>query len=201
MIEEGAVVACPYPASRAFLLKFSPSFISNIIWNFICWYPDGRSSLLPSYASNAGRKIFISCSMASHHNVSPFSLSISRAYLTVCGMRSLYLCVFCQYFLAVLDMILSIFLIILFIHHANTGSSEICLSTAYSASFTGKEYLMSLTWFQVELPYLHFMQTSHPLVVSLLPLFPLYVWIKVSPFLICLPSVRKYMMESNGVQR
>ena len=31
VIEEGAVVVCPPPVSCAFLLKFSPSLISNII--------------------------------------------------------------------------------------------------------------------------------------------------------------------------
>ena len=33
LIEEGDVVMCPPPTSRAFLLKFSPSLISNIIWH------------------------------------------------------------------------------------------------------------------------------------------------------------------------
>ena len=94
VIEEGAVVVCPPTTSCSFLLKFSPSLISNIIWNLICWYSGGRSSLLPLYASNAGRTFLISCSMASHHNVYPFSLSISMAYLNVCGMHSLYFCVF-----------------------------------------------------------------------------------------------------------
>ena len=70
VIEEGAVVVCPHPTSRAFLLKLSPSLISNITWHLICWYPGGRSYLLPSYASNTGRTFFISCSMASHYNVS-----------------------------------------------------------------------------------------------------------------------------------
>ena len=125
VIEEGAVVMCPPPTSRDFLLKLSASLISNIIWHLICWYPGGRSSLLPSYASNAGRTLFIPCSMASHHNVSPFSLSVSLASLTLCGMRSPYLCVFCQYLLSVLDMILCLFLSTFFIHHANAGLSEI----------------------------------------------------------------------------
>ena len=142
----------------------------------VCWYPGGRSSLLLSHASNEVCTSFISCFMASHHNVSPFYLSISMASLTVCGMRSPYLCLFCQYLLAVLDMILSFFLSTLFIHHANAGSSAICLSTAYSSSRTRKDSLTSLTWFQVELPYLHCMQTSHPLVISLLLLFPLDIW-------------------------
>ena len=87
VIEECDVVVCPHHTSCAFLLKFSPSFISNIIWHLICWYPGGRSSLLPSYASNTGHTFFISCSMASHHNVSPFYLSISMASLTVCGCK------------------------------------------------------------------------------------------------------------------
>ena len=86
VIEEDAADVCPTPTIREFLLKLLPRLISNIIWHLICWYPGGRSSFLPSYASNAGRTFFISCSMTSHHNVSPFSLSISMAYLTVCGM-------------------------------------------------------------------------------------------------------------------
>ena len=53
VIEEGAVVVCPPPTIRAFLLKFLPSLISNIIWHLICWYPGCRSSLLPLYASYA----------------------------------------------------------------------------------------------------------------------------------------------------
>ena len=36
--------------------------------------------------------------------------------------------------------------------------SAIWLSTAYSASCTRKDSLTSLTWFQVEIPYLHSMQ-------------------------------------------
>ena len=105
VIEEGAFVVCPPSTGGAFLLKLLPSFISNIIWHLICWYPGGRSSLLPSYALNVGHTFFISCSMASYHNVSPFSLSISMTSLNVCGMRSLYLCVFCQYLLAVLGLV------------------------------------------------------------------------------------------------
>ena len=127
LIEEGDVVVCPPPTSCTFLLKISPSLISNIIWHLICWYPGGRSSLLPLYDSNAGPTLFIPCIMASHHNVSPFSLSIAMAPLTVCGMRSPYLCVFCQYLLAVLDMILSLFLSTFFFHHTNAGSSVIWL--------------------------------------------------------------------------
>ena len=59
VIEEGAVVMCPPPTSRAFILQLSPSLISNIIWHLICWYPGGRSSLLPSYDFNTGRTFFI----------------------------------------------------------------------------------------------------------------------------------------------
>ena len=120
--------------------------------------------------------------------------------LTVCGIRSPNLCVFCQYFLAVLDMILSLFLITFFIQHTNSCSSTICLSTAYSSSCTRKYSLISLTWFQVELPYFHFMKTSHPLVVYSLLLFPLDIWIKESPSLICVISVRKSMMALNNTK-
>ena len=145
VIEEGAVVVCPPPTSHAFLLKFLPSFISNSIWHLICWYPSGRSSLLPFYDLNAGRAFFISCIMESHHNVSPFSLSVSMDSLTKCGMPSPYLCVFHQYFLAVLDIIMSLLLSTFFIHHTNTGLYAIRLSTLYSASSAGKDSLTSLT--------------------------------------------------------
>ena len=47
VIKEGDAVVCSPPTSRAFILKISPSLISNIIWHFIFWYPGGRSSLLP----------------------------------------------------------------------------------------------------------------------------------------------------------
>ena len=100
-----------------------------------------------------------------------------------------------------MDIILSLLLITFFIHHENSGSSEIWLSTAYSASCTGKDYLTSLTWFQVELPSFHCMETSHPLVVSLLLLFPLDIWITESPTLICVPSVRESMMALNNKKR
>ena len=136
--------------------------------------------------------------MTSHHNVSPFPLSISMASLTVCGLRSPYLRVFCQYFLAAMDMILSLFLSSFFIHHANSGSSEIWLSTTYSTSYNGNDSLTPLTWFQVELPYFHFRQTSHPLVVSLLLLFPLYICIKYSPSLICVPLLHESIMALNN---
>ena len=116
-------------------------------------------------------------------------------------MQSPYLCVFCQYLLAVLDMILSLFLSTLFIHHANAGSSEIWLSTAYSASFTGKDSLTSLTWFQVELPSFQCMKTSQPLVVSFLLFFPLDTWIKDSTSLIYVPLVRESTMALNIEKR
>ena len=103
-----------------------------------------------------------------------------------------------QYLLAVLDIILSLFLSTFFIHHVNAGSSAIWLSTAYSASCTGGDSMTSLTWFQVELQSFHFMQTSNPLVVSILLLFTLDIWIKYSPSLICVLSVRKYMMVLNN---
>ena len=125
MIYEVDIVMFPPRTSRAFLLKFSPSLISNIIWHLICWYSGGRSYLLTSYDSNVDRKLFISCSMPSHHNASPFSWSISMASSTECGICSMYLCVFCKYFLNVLDIILSIFLSTFFIHHENSGSSAI----------------------------------------------------------------------------
>ena len=35
VIEAGATVICPPPTSRAFLRKFSPSLISNIMWHSI----------------------------------------------------------------------------------------------------------------------------------------------------------------------
>ena len=154
--------------------------------------------MLPSYDSNAGHTFFISCSMVSHSNVSLFSLSIAMASLTVCGMRSTYLCDFCQYLLAVLDTILSLLLSTFFIQHANAGSSAIWLSTAYSSGCTGKYYLTSLTWFQVEIPSFRCMETSHTLMVSLLLLFPLDTWITESPTLICVPSVRESMMALNN---
>ena len=158
---------CPPPNLCAFILKLSLSLIYNIIWHLICWYPGCRSYLLPSYTLNAGLTFFISFIMASHRNVSPFSFSISMSSLTVCGIRNSYLCVFCQYLLTVLDIILSLFLSTFFIHHANDGLSTISLSTVYSASCTGKD---SLTSFQVELPSFHCMKTSHFLVVSQPPL-------------------------------
>ena len=42
------------------------------------------------------------------------------------------------------------------------------------------------------------MQTSHTLVVSLLLLFPFDTWIKESPLLIFVPSVRESMMALNN---
>ena len=154
--------------------------------------------MLPSYASKASHTFFISYSMTSHHNVSPFFWCISLASLTVRGMRSLYLCVFYQYLQAVLDMILSLLLSTFFIQHANAGSSAIWLCTMYSSSCTRKDYLTSLTWFQVELLSFHCMETYHPLVVSLLLLFPLYIWITESPTLICVASVCRSMMALNN---
>ena len=44
LIEEGAVVVCLPPTSRAFIMKLLPSLISNIIWHLIYWYHGGRSS-------------------------------------------------------------------------------------------------------------------------------------------------------------
>ena len=125
--------------------------------------------MLPLYALNAGCAFFISCSMASHHNLSPFYLSILMAYLTECGMCSPFLCVFCQYLLAVFDMILSLFLGNFFIHHANDGSSAILLNNLYLASYTEKESLTYLTWFQVEIPSFHRMKIF-PSFVDLSPL-------------------------------
>ena len=34
-IDAGAVVVCPPPTSHAFLQKFSPSLMSNIMWHLI----------------------------------------------------------------------------------------------------------------------------------------------------------------------
>ena len=89
-----------------------------------------------------------------------------------------YLYVFCQYFLSFLDIIMSPFLSTFFIHHANAGLSAIWLSTAYSASCTGRDSLTSLTWFQVEPPYFHCMKNPHPLVV--------YFFVYLNGFLDCM---------------
>ena len=43
VIEEVAVVMCPPPNSREFILQLLPSLISNIIWHLICWYPGSTS--------------------------------------------------------------------------------------------------------------------------------------------------------------
>ena len=122
------------------------------------------------------------------------------ASLTECRMRSPFLCAFCQYLLVVFDMILSLFLSTFFIHHANYGLSAVWLSIVYSASCTGKESLTFLTWFQFEPPYFQYMQTSHPLVVSLLLLFQLDIWIKASPSLICVLPIRESMMAPNNAK-
>ena len=82
----------------------------------------------------------------------------------------------------------------------NSGSSAILLSNAYSTSCARKDSLASLTWFQVELPSLHCMQNSHPLVVSLLLLFPLEIWIKAHPSLMFVPSLHESMMASNNTK-
>ena len=140
-----ATVWWPPPTSLAFLRKFLPNLLSNIIWQVICWNPICRSPLLPSNDSKAGCTFFIYCKMASHHRVSLLSLLICNAYFTVFVMRILYLCVLCQYLLAVLDMIWSRFFNTCLVHQAHTSSSDILFWTAYSESWIGYDPFTS--WF------------------------------------------------------
>ena len=151
MLDAGATVWCPTPTSQDFLRKFSTNLITNIIWQVICWNLICRYSLLPSNNLKAGRTFFISCKMASHHRVYPFSLSIWTAYFIVFRMRITHLCVFFQYLLSVLDIICSLFFYTFLVHQANAVSSEILLWTTYSASWIWYDSFMSLIWFY--LPY------------------------------------------------
>ena len=76
--------------------KLSPSLMLNIIRHLIYCYTIGRSSLRFSQTSNAGRTFFIYFIIASHHSVSPFSLSIWIFPFTVFGTLIPYLCVLIQ---------------------------------------------------------------------------------------------------------
>ena len=154
-MDASATVWCPSATSIAFLRKLSPNLISNIIWQVICWSPIGRSSLSPSNALKAGRIFLTSCEMVSHHRVSPLSLSIFTASFTVFGIRIPYLCVFCQYLLAVLDIIQSRFFNTCLVHQYNEGSSEILLWTDYSASWIGYDSFTSLIWFHLTYGWMH----------------------------------------------
>ena len=136
VIEDGASVILPPPTSLAFRLKFSPILTSNIMWHLICWYPIGRSALVPSWTCKAVLTLTISWKISSQHLVSPFSLSICNASFTDLGILTPYLCVFCQYMLAVFDIMRSLFFRTYLIHHAKDGCSDILFCTEYSASCT-----------------------------------------------------------------
>ena len=83
VIVSGAFVWCPPATKRAFLWKFS-IFTSNIIWQWIRWYPFGARS--PSgRILNAARTFFISLAIASAQRVLPFILSNSSASSTDFG--------------------------------------------------------------------------------------------------------------------
>ena len=133
----GDTVWCPPPTSLALLWKFSPNLISDIIRKVICWNPIGRSSFLPSNYSKIGCTLFISCKIAFHHRVSPLSLSIWNASCTVFRVRIPYLCVLCQYLIAVMEIIWSHFFNTCLVHQLNAGSSEILFWTAHLASWIG----------------------------------------------------------------
>ena len=79
-------VMCPPATRRAFRLKFSPNFISKIIWHRMNWCPFGISSFVPSNSSNAGLTFFISLQLASHYRVSPLALSSLTASSTDFGI-------------------------------------------------------------------------------------------------------------------
>ena len=100
---------------RSCLLRIRIKLLTCLL--FVSWEKNQSIGiLLVGFIFYAVCTFFISCCMASHHNMSPFSLSVSMASLTRYRMRSPYLCVFCQYF-SVLDMILSLFLSIFFIQN------------------------------------------------------------------------------------
>ena len=71
VIIAGASVMWPPATKHAFRLKFSPKFMSKIIWHRMNWCPFGISSFVPSNSSNAGLTFFISLQMASHHTLQP----------------------------------------------------------------------------------------------------------------------------------
>ena len=154
VIEAHVDVLCPPPTSLACLRKFSLSLMSNIMQHLISWYPIGRSSLRFSKTSNAGYTFFISYIIASHHIVSPFSLSISIASFTFFGTLIQYLCVLTQN-LCVLEIIWSCFLSTYFTHNANAGYSDMRFSTAKSAIWNGYEYFIFFGVFQVVPLYFH----------------------------------------------
>ena len=175
----------PPPTSLDFRLKVSPILTSNIMWHLICWYTIGGSALVPLWTWKAGLALPISWKITSHHLIPPFYLPICIAYFTDLGILTPYLCVFCQYLLAVFDTMRSLFFRTYLIHHAKAGCSDILFCTVYSVSCTGYASFMSLTWFHVELPYFHWIHTYQPLVVSRLLLFPLEMWMNASSDLIC----------------
>ena len=86
VVKAGVAVLCSPPTSLDFVRKFSLSLMSNIMRHLISWYPIGRSSLRFSQTLNVVSTCFISFIIASHHSVSPFSLSISIAPFTVFGI-------------------------------------------------------------------------------------------------------------------
>ena len=141
---------CLPPTSLAFLRKFSPSLMLNIMRHLIYWYMIGRSSLRFSHTSNTVRTFFISFIRAFHHSVLPLYVSILIASFTVFGTLIPYLCVLTPnlYFL---EMIRSRFLSMEFTHHANTDSSDIQFSTSNSAIWTGYKCFKFFSVFQVVL--------------------------------------------------
>ena len=165
--DDGVIILCPPAIILAFLLKFSPIFMSNMTWQSTYWNPGGIYILFPSNISNAMWTLFISWRIVDHHKVSLLILSSFIASSTLLGIIIPNLCVRVQYLASTLAIVLVLFLITKGIHHAKAGSSAIYFWIAKSARSTGYDWLMSVIASYVELPSFHCNILSHPFVVSL----------------------------------
>ena len=139
--------------------------------------------------------------MESHHNVSPFYLSIIFACWTDLGNWIPNLWVRIQY----LDFTFAIILFCFFktygTHQANSGSADIRDWTQYFATCTGYDSFISLRDTQVVIPYFHCTSIFHPAVVSWRRCMPLLAFINASCYLISLLSVWWSAILSNNAWR
>ena len=136
VIAAGGSVVWP-PATRRHLRCNDPIFISNTIWQFICWKSGGIPS--PSFrTSNATRTFFISRANPSLQKVVPVRRSISKASFTVFGRSIPNLWVLLWYrLLRAFAIIRSRRCKVGPTHQAKAGYWSILFDTAYSAVCTG----------------------------------------------------------------
>ena len=174
----GSGVLAPLATKQDFLMNYI--FTSNIMWHSMKVCPGGIAwSLLRNWKTK--RLFFIYLLIESHQRVFPASLSSIYAYFIMLGTITPYLCVLFFKRTLTAPIICSRFLSVKGVHQEKAGLDMSLLASAYSVTWTGYEYFVSLRGTHVSVPSFHSTHMNQPFVVCLRDFLPFFAVFHSSP--------------------